>query len=69
MKTISIKTDLERRLEEEAKISGHDPDTLAQDILDRGLTIRKLKRIREKMVPQAKAAGCTDEDEILRTIS
>ena len=69
MKTISIKTELERRLEEESKISGQDADALAQEILDRGLTIRKFKRIREKMVPQAKAAGFSDENEILDSIS
>ncbi len=69
MKTISIKTELERRLEEESKISGQDADALAEEILDRGLTIRKFKRIREKMVPQAKAAGFSDENEILDSIS
>lgn len=69
MKTISIKTELERRLEEESKLSGQNTDELAEEILDRGLTIRKFKRIRKKKVPQAKAAGFSDEDGILDSIS
>ncbi|PIQ96558.1 MAG: hypothetical protein COV67_08835 [Nitrospinae bacterium CG11_big_fil_rev_8_21_14_0_20_56_8] len=69
MKTIAIKTNLECRLEEESKISGQDPETLVHEILDRGLTIRKLKRLRGKMVPKARIAGLSDEDEILRSIS
>jgi len=69
MKTISIKTELERRLEEESKLSGQNTDELAEEILDHGLAMRKFKRIREKMVTQAKAAGFSDEDEILNSIS
>jgi len=69
MKTILIKTELEHKLEEESEISGQDADALAEEILGHGLAIRKFKRIREKMVPQAKAAGFSDEDEILNFIS
>ena len=69
MKTISIKTELERRLEEESELSGQDAGALAEEILEHGLAIRKLTRIREKMVPQAKAAGFADEDKILNLIS
>ncbi|MBI5428457.1 MAG: hypothetical protein HZA02_09310 [Nitrospinae bacterium] len=62
-------TDLERRLREESEASGQDPETLAQEILSRGLSMQKFRRIREKMAPQAQKAGFADEDTILRAIS
>lgn len=70
MKTsLDIKPDLRRKLEEESQLSGQDPNALAEEFIRRGLTRKKLKRWRDKMAPQAKAASFADEDEIFRTVS
>ncbi|MBI5184492.1 MAG: hypothetical protein HZA01_02045 [Nitrospinae bacterium] len=64
-----IDPDLRRKLDEESKLSGEDPNVLAEELIRRGLTRKKLARWREKLVPKAKAAGFADDDTIMRAIS
>ncbi|GEM_PF-3152457 len=74
MEQIIIKNpELIRRLNDQSNRSGQNPTSLAEEILEKGLsaeiTIEKFERLRKKMIPQAKAAGFSDEETILREIS
>lgn len=74
MEQIIIKNpELIRRLNDQSHRSGQTPTSLAEEILEKGLSaeiaIEKFERLREKMIPQAKASGFCDEETILREIS
>ena len=74
MKEIIIKNPkLIRQLNDQSNRLGQNPTSLAEEILEKGLSaesaIEKLEHLREKMIPQAKAAGFNDEETILREIS
>ncbi len=75
MKEIVIKNpNVVRRLEEESARSGQDPEILAEELLDQGLSrdenIReKFKNWREKLRPYANKAGLDTDEKIFDVVS
>ncbi len=48
----------------------HKPaEDVARDLLERALAAARLKQIQERLEPYARAAGCHDENNILRDIA
>jgi predicted transcriptional regulator len=67
--TIEIPDDSGQTLEELGQRQNRSAEDVAQEILQRVLSVARFRQLREELQPQAEAAGFCSEDEILDAIS
>lgn len=71
MSTLTIRLDekLDRELARLAKQTGRSKSELAREALRRQLAIQRFRRLRQKLMPYAEAAGWLTDEDVFRDVS
>ena len=71
MTTLTIRLDekLGRELDRMARQTGRPKSELAREALRRQLAIEKFRKLRQRLVPYAEAAGWLTDEDVFRDIS
>ena len=67
--TIRIQDDLRKELQELSKAESKSVSDLVRESIQRYVTIRKFKRLRNKVLPFAEAQGVLTDDDVFSIIS
>ena len=67
--TIRIDDQLEKDLEELAKATHRSKSDLAREMLRKRIAVERFRRLREKALPFAEAAGYLTDEDVFRDIS
>ena len=71
MATLTIRLDekLGRELDRMARQTGRPKSEVAREALRRQLTIEKFRKLRQRLVPYAEAAGWLTDEDVFRDVS
>lgn len=71
MGTLTIRLDekLEQELQRLSKQTGRPKSELAREALRRQLAIQKFRKLRQKLIPYAEAAGWLTDEDVFRDVS
>ncbi|MEX2388798.1 MAG: hypothetical protein WD534_13045 [Phycisphaeraceae bacterium] len=69
MLAIQLRDDSTDTLEELGRRQHRRPEEVAQDILERAMSLARMRKLRDELRPQAEATGFKSEDDILDAIS
>lgn len=67
--TIRIDDDLERDLDELAKVQHRTKSDLAREMLRQHIAVERFRKLRRKALPLAEAAGYVTDEDVFRDIS
>lgn len=67
--TLDLPEELSVALKRRATEAGQTPEQFASDALRRQLAIQRFRETQAQLIPQAEAAGLSNEDDILNAIS
>ena len=71
MGTLTIRLDekLEQELQRLSRQTGRPKSELAREALRRQLAIQKFRKLRQKLIPYAEAAGWLTDEDVFRDVS
>jgi len=66
---ISISASVREALEEQGQRTGRPVEEVARELIERGLLLQRLRRLRGELRPYAQRAGRHTDEDVFRTIS